>query len=55
MTTNGIAASIQVSVRAFFSRRRKFFTSGLALRLLIALIISCFIMMAFFATGVISH
>lgn len=36
-------------------RRRKLFISGLVLRMLIALIISWLIVMAFFVTGVGSH
>jgi hypothetical protein len=55
MTTNGIATSIQVFAKSFPFRHRKFFISGMALRLLIALIVSWLIVMAFFATGAISH
>jgi len=55
MTTNGITASIQVFTKSFSFRRGKFFLSGLVLRLLIALIVSWFIVMAFFVTGAISH
>jgi hypothetical protein len=55
MTTNGIAASIQVFTKSLSFHRGKFFLSGLALRLLIALIVSWLVVMAFFATGAISH
>jgi hypothetical protein len=55
MPTNGIAASIQVFTKSLSFRRGKIFLSGLALRLLIALIVSWFIVMAFFVTGAISH
>ncbi len=55
MTTNGITASIQVFTKSLSFRRGKFFLSGLPLRLLIALIVSWFIVMAFFVTGAISH
>ncbi len=55
MTTNGITASIQVFTKSLSFHRRKFFISGLALRLLIALVVSWVIVMAFFATGAISH
>jgi hypothetical protein len=55
MTTNGITASIQVFTKSLSLRRRNFFISGLALRLLIALIVSWVIVMAFFVTGAISH
>ena len=51
MATNG--ASTQVSSKAL--RRRNFFISGLMLRVLIALVISWLIVMAFFITNVVSH
>jgi hypothetical protein len=55
MTANGLTASVQVSASSLPPRRRRFFISGLALRLLIAFILSWLIVMAFFATGAISH
>jgi hypothetical protein len=55
MTANGLTASVQASASSLPPRRRRFFISGLALRLLIAFILSWLIVMAFFATGAISH
>jgi hypothetical protein len=55
MTTNGIAASLQVFTKFLSFRRGKFFISGLALRLLVALVVSWLVVMAFFATGAVSH
>jgi hypothetical protein len=46
--SNGIGAHIS-------SRRRSFPISGVALRLLIAFIISWIIILAFFVTGAVSH
>ncbi len=51
MATNGITA--QVSPKT--SRRRNFFISNLMFRIIIALVISWLIVMAFFITNVISH
>jgi hypothetical protein len=48
MSTNGIGAQIQV-------RRRSFLISGVALRMLVAFIISWLIVLAFFASSVVSH
>jgi hypothetical protein len=48
MSTNGIGAQIQV-------RRRSFPISGVALRMLVAFIISWIIVLAFFASSVGSH
>ncbi len=48
MPTNGIGAPVQ-------TRRRSLPISGLALRVLIAFIISWIIVLAFFVSGVISH
>jgi hypothetical protein len=50
MATNGVNAS----ARTVSPRRYSRFLSGIAIRLLIALIISC-IILAFFVTGVASH
>jgi hypothetical protein len=55
MATNGISAkvpAVQVSTRV---RRPRIFVSGLALRLLLAFVLSWLIVLAFFATGVVSH
>jgi hypothetical protein len=48
MSTNGINSQIQV-------RRRSFPVSGMALRLLVAFLISWIIVLAFFVSGVASH
>lgn len=48
MSTNGIGTPIQ-------ARRRSLLISGLALRVLIAFIISSIIVLVFFVSGVISH
>jgi hypothetical protein len=48
MSTNGIGTHIQ-------PRRRSRFISGLALRLLIAFIVSWLIVLAFFVSGAVSH
>jgi hypothetical protein len=48
MSTNGIGAQIQV-------RRRSLPISGVALRMLVAFIISWLIVLAFFASSVVSH
>jgi hypothetical protein len=55
MPTNEVTARAQVSATALSSRRRRLVLSGLTIRLLIALIISWFVVLAFFATGAISH
>jgi hypothetical protein len=54
MATNGIADQTKDTTPATH-RRRPLFISGLGLRLLIALVISWVIILAFFATGVVSH
>lgn len=54
MATNGIAAQTQ-NTPPVTRRRRPIFISGLGVRLLIALVISWVIVLAFFATGVVSH
>ncbi len=51
MATNGVGARGDVRTPL----RRHFLTSGLALRLLLALVVSWLIVMAFFATSVVSH
>ncbi len=43
------------SATTLITRRRRFVTSGIAVRILIALVISWLIMMAFFVTSVASH
>ncbi len=48
MSTNGISSQVQV-------RRRSFPLSGIALRMLVAFIISWIIVLAFFASSVGSH
>ena len=48
MSTDGISSQIQV-------RRRSFPISGMALRMLVAFIISWIIILAFFASSVGSH
>ena len=53
MSTNGIGTQIQTA--SISSRRRKLLTSGLALRLFIAFVISWLIILAFFVTGAVSH
>ena len=45
----------ETSAAGLTPRRRKFYISGLALRVLIALVISWLVVMAFFVTGVASH
>lgn len=52
MATNGI--DMQVTTRTT-TRRRNFHISGLAIRLLIAFLVSWLIILAFFATGAVSH
>ena len=53
MAMNGISAKVPaVSTHA---RRFRIPVSGLAVRLLIAFVISWLIVLAFFATGVVSH
>lgn len=44
-----------IAVVATRSRKRQIITSGLALRLLLAFIISWLIVLAFFVTSVVSH
>jgi hypothetical protein len=41
--------------RTMTTQRRRWYTSGLAIRMLIALVIAGLVVMAFFATSVISH
>ncbi len=53
MATNKVTT--QKSTTTVISRRRQFFISGLAVRVLIALVISWLIIMAFFVTGAVSH
>ena len=53
MSTNGITAQATHTTTA--TRRRQFAISGIVLRVLIALIISWLIVMAFFVTAVVSH
>lgn len=48
MSTNGVGSPVQ-------SRRRSLFISGLALRVLIAFIISWLIVLAFFISGAVSR
>ncbi len=48
MSTNGIGAQVH-------PRRRSLSISGVALRVLIAFIISWIIVLAFFVSGVVSH
>jgi hypothetical protein len=52
MATNGM--DVQVAASKTAPRRRPFY-SGLAFRLLIAFVISWLIVLAFFATGAVSH
>lgn len=54
MATNGIATQTG-DTSPVTRRRRPLFISGLGVRILIALIISWLIVLAFFATGVVSH
>jgi len=51
MATQRMAPEATTSI----TRRRRFMVSGMAVRVLIALIISWLIMMAFFVTTVASH
>ena len=53
MSTNGIGT--QVHTASLRSLRRRILTSGLALRLFIAFVISWLIILAFFVTGAVSH
>jgi hypothetical protein len=53
MAMNGISAEVP-AVQAR-TRRPRIIVSGLALRILIAFILSWLIVLAFFATGVVSH
>jgi len=48
MSMNGISSPVH-------SRRRSLMISGLALRLLIAFIVSWMIVLAFFVSGAVSH
>lgn len=48
MSSNGFSTDVQ-------NQRRSNFVSGVALRLVFAFIISWFIILAFFVSGVISH
>lgn len=53
MSTNGIGT--QVQVKPIVSRRRRIVISSLAFRLAVAFVISWLIILAFFATGAVSH
>ena len=53
MSTNGIGTPVQA--KPMVSRRHRIVTSSLAFRLALAFIISWLIILAFFATGAISH
>jgi hypothetical protein len=55
MARNNITDSPRVTVDSTRPRRRNVFVSGLAVRVLIALVISWLIVMAFFITTVGSH
>jgi hypothetical protein len=48
MSTNGVSSPVH-------SRRRSLIMSGLALRILIAFIVSWLIVLAFFVSGAVSH
>ncbi|HYK87113.1 MAG TPA: hypothetical protein VEV19_17210 [Ktedonobacteraceae bacterium] len=52
MATNGINARVSTTSS---QRRLSWLISGIALRLLIAFVISWLIIMAFFVSGVVSH
>ena len=52
MATNGINARVSTSSS---QRRLSWLVSGIAVRLLIAFVISWLIVMAFFVSGVVSH
>lgn len=52
MATNGINARVSTTSG---QRRLSWLISGIALRLLIAFVISWLIIMAFFVSGVVSH
>ncbi len=51
MSTNGVSTQVQPAAMT----RRQFPISGLLLRVLLALVISWLIVMAFFVTNVVSH
>jgi hypothetical protein len=53
MAMNRIDAQMPTTTRG--NRRFSRLFSGMALRLLLAFIISCLIMLAFFVSGVVSH
>ena len=53
MSTNGISTQVQAVTTS--SRRRKFLTYSLALRLFVAFVISWLIILGFFVTGAVSH
>ncbi len=53
MATNGVTA--QIESKTTTSRRSSLIISGLMIRVLIAFVISWLIVLAFFATSVISH
>lgn len=55
MPTNGITVPAPPPAPTTARRRRRFYTSGLAVRVVIALVISWLIVMAFFVTSVASH
>ena len=54
MAMNGISTKMEVA-QATRTRRPRVYISGMALRMLIAFVLSWLIVLAFFATGVISH
>jgi hypothetical protein len=53
MATNGINAQVSTTTRG--QRRFSWLVSGIALRLLIAFLISWMILLVFFVSGVVSH
>jgi hypothetical protein len=53
MATNGVHAQVSTTTRD--QRRFSRLFSGIAVRLLIAFLISLVVLLAFFASGVISH
>lgn len=54
MTTNGINTAVTTAVAAP-RRRFSWLLSGIALRLLVAFVISWLVILVFFVTGVVSH
>jgi hypothetical protein len=55
MARNGVTSSPRTTVDSTRPRRRNLYVSGMAVRVLIALVISWLIVMAFFITTVASH